>query len=122
VAKRNRFKREKIDEDARTKQSTSRYVQYGYGCRREYGHEVDWGLLRKFLISHIGQHWPKIYSEICESHKDWREYIKWEVEANVYKEGEAWYSSDGRKLWSGDFFVHPVSKCLLRVKGDIRVR
>lgn len=84
------------------------------------------GPLRRFLRSRLGQHWNKIYSELCE-HVDKRnivqahllDHVAWEVAKDVViKDGEI-VSFDWRTLWQ-EFYVCPKSGVLKSFKKKSR--
>ncbi len=87
----------------------------------------------KFLKSNIGQHWDKIYSEISQRipHDiraqsdpiDW--YVSLDVIINPDKSiydtrKHSLISKDGKTSSWEHFYVHPISKCLHRLKRKIK--
>ena len=79
-----------------------------------------WGPLRRFLRSHVGRPWNKVWSEICE-YADARSVVGTHLRAHVHDlvetrpimQGKAAYSRAGRPLVNC-FYVNPRTRLLCR--------
>jgi hypothetical protein len=85
--------------------------------------------LQRFLGSRVGKYWPKVYAEICENLRP-SSTIQQHVRDHLFdfvatrttlRTDGVWvnngYGGPARLEDSGcDFYVHPVSKCLMRNK------
>ncbi len=86
--------------------------------------------LRRFLGSRVGKYWPKVFAEVCENlrptstvQQHVRDHLYQMVAMNtVVKDGAIWIHGEGRfgvpvsrlEEANCEFYVHPVSSCLMR--------
>jgi len=86
--------------------------------------------LRRFLGSRVGKYWPKVFAEVCENlrptstvQQHVRDHLYQMVAmSTVVKDGAIWIHGEGRfgvpvsRLEEAgcEFYVHPVSSCLMR--------
>lgn len=107
------------------------------GMKRRHG----WGTrsvndnlepLIRYLRSHVGQHWDKVYSDLCRSldtstvtGQHVIDHLKQMVHMNVVKDGKRLITHDGRQprelqssIWFHfpEFYVHPKSGVLMLLK------
>lgn len=94
--------------------------------------------LIRYLRSHVGQHWDKVYSDLCRSldtstvtGQHVIDHLKHMVHTNVVKEGKRLITHDGRQprelmdsTWFRvqEFYVHPKSGVLMQVKPKRKPR
>ena len=93
-----------------------RSKEFKDGTRRhgKYRFRID-----KFLRSKVGQHWDKVYAEICKEFKkgsverdEFMRQLEWQVETKCWKGAESGkiFDSKGEEVFG--FYVHPLSGCL----------
>lgn len=129
------------------------YVKHGVaslsdrGIRESMKRRHGWGTrslndnlepLIRYLRSHVGQHWDKVYSDLCRS-LDTKtvtgqhviDHLKHMVHTNVVKQGKRLITHDGRQprelkesIWFRvpEFYVHPKSGVLMRLKPAKKAR
>lgn len=86
--------------------------------------------LLRYLRSQVGRPWNDIYSEICRNvrrdcyarHRILDLTLTLDVQVNVVMVDGVPHESDGRKVYYGDFWVHPETGQLMAPQGRPRYR
>lgn len=75
--------------------------------------------LERFFKSRCGRLWNDVFSEICEGNRldrftkwELRNHIQWIVQTHIVMVDGRPQTSDGHRLWAGDFWVHPETGVL----------
>lgn len=92
--------------------------------------------LIRYLRSHVGKHWDKVYSDLCRmlhtntvTGQHVIHHLKQFVIEKVVKENGEWIAYDegaprviGKYYWRDQFFVHPKSGVLMEYKPRKKMR